>query len=138
MHAVDEEDYLKCNTKGKHVVFNDGNTEVEFTEAGTYHFISGNLRNCKMGLKLVVVVTSVIHSPLAPPLPSPLSLSPSPLPNSSDSQGAPILSPSPSPSLSLSPSPSLLRQSSDSRGGDGNTGFIMWLGVSLALMVFLI
>ncbi|XP_027368779.1 early nodulin-55-2 [Abrus precatorius] len=114
VHVVNETDYARCITKGQHLVFNDGNTNVLLSKLGPKHFISGTQTHCQMGLKLVVDVMPKKSKKMS---------------NSS--------SPSPSPLPSLSPTPSPLSSHNQGVALGSNNGFIgviMWVGVSLVMM----
>ncbi|KAH6778610.1 early nodulin-like protein 7 [Perilla frutescens var. frutescens] len=64
--SVSAADYLNCNGSDPVAKFEDGNTVFEFDRPGFFYFISGHLRHCMAGQKLIIRVMHPLEAELAP------------------------------------------------------------------------
>ncbi|KAI4347358.1 hypothetical protein L6164_008174 [Bauhinia variegata] len=115
---VNQLGYATCVISNAIATYDDGETVIHLTEAGTRYFVCGRLRHCQQGLKLQIQVLKQTnngtddnnsgnqgqrpgrrHPPLPPPPPPPPRRSPPPPPPStlSPPKSSPSLPPSESP-----------------------------------------
>lgn len=94
---VKKEDFDSCNTNNPIQKTDDGDSIFPLSHSGLFYFLSGNLDNCKIGQKLIVLVMAV-RQPLPKAAPPPASTLPpqtvpatgltSPAPPPSDKSGS--------------------------------------------------
>ncbi|QCD87730.1 Cupredoxin [Vigna unguiculata] len=67
--VVKKEDFDSCNINNPIQKMDDGDSIFPLSHSGLFYFVSGNLDNCKIGQKLIVLVMAVRqpHPVTAPP-----------------------------------------------------------------------